>query len=151
MPLLTGDSFVGVKVSAKDSTGLVGFDGFDPEVGGGNCWPVPSIAYVYVVLGFCAALWQVNESFLCWTTRRAGALVQIVRIAADSGGTESETDPETRFGAGCRIRKMLGMPAPSEFVMRVFESRSEKKDLKKRESVLLFCWRTAQETVRDMS
>lgn len=47
MPLLTGDSFVGVKISVKDSTGLVGFDGFDPEVGGGYCWPEPSIADVY--------------------------------------------------------------------------------------------------------
>lgn len=50
MPLWTGDSFVGVKVSVKDSTGLVGFDGFDPEVGGGNWWSEPSIADVFQVL-----------------------------------------------------------------------------------------------------
>lgn len=35
------------KPSAKDSTGLVGFDGLDTEAGGGNGWPVPSMMGVY--------------------------------------------------------------------------------------------------------
>lgn len=43
IPLLTGESVDGGKPSAKDSTGLVGLDGLDAEVGGGNGWPVPSI------------------------------------------------------------------------------------------------------------
>lgn len=44
MPLVLGVSTVDCNCrSAKESTGLVGFDGFDAEVEGGNGSPVPSI------------------------------------------------------------------------------------------------------------
>lgn len=44
IPLWMGESVdADGKPSAKDSTGLVGFDGFDTEAGGGNGWLVPSM------------------------------------------------------------------------------------------------------------